>query len=103
MSLPWLTLPTAPDPATPVNATEITYIYHLISKHKVKGLTKDSYTFSKVLVRIGNISKLFNYYDSYAKNLSADIQNWVTSFEEGVVVEKKTKKTKTIEVESTQD
>jgi hypothetical protein len=89
--------------AFPVNATEITYIYHLIAKHKVKGLTKDSYTFSKVLVRIGNISKLFNYYDSYAKNLSTDIQNWVTSFEEGVVVEKKTKKTKTIEVESTQD
>ena len=78
--------------AFPVNATEITYIYHLISKHKVKGLTKDSYTFSKVLVRIGNISKLFNYYDSYAKNLSTDIQNWVTSFEEGVVVEKKSKK-----------
>ena len=89
--------------AFPVNATEITYIYHLISKYKVKGLAKDSYTFSKVLIRIGNISKLFNYYDSYAKNLSTDIQNWVTSFEEGVVVEKKTKKTKTIEVESTQD
>jgi hypothetical protein len=88
--------------AFPVNATEITYIYHLISKHKVKGLTKDSYTFSKVLVRIGNISKLFNYYDTYAKNLSTEIQNWVTSFEEGVVVEKKSKKTKAIEVESTQ-
>lgn len=77
----------------PVNATEITYIYHLISKHKVKGLTKDSYTFSKVLVRIGNISKLFNYYDSYAKNLSTEIQNWVTSFEEGVITETKVKKT----------
>lgn len=88
----------------PVNATEITYIYHLISKHKVKGLTKDSYTFSKVLIRIGNISKLFNYYDSYAKNLSTEIQNWVTSFEEGVVVEqpKKTKSKKT-QVETTQD
>ena len=88
----------------PVNATEITYIYHLISKHKVKGLTKDSYTFSKVLMRIGNISKLFNYYDSYAKNLSTEIQNWVTSFEEGVVVEqpKKTKSKKT-QVETTQD
>ena len=88
--------------AFPVNATEITYIYHLISKHKVKGLTKDSYTFSKVLMRIGTISKLFNYYDSYAKSLSTDIQDWVASFEEGVVVEKKSKKTKAIEVESTQ-
>ena len=77
--------------AFPVNATEITYIYHLISKHKVKGLTKDSYLFSEVLVRIGNISKVFNYYDSYAKSLSTDIQNWVTAFEEGVIVEKKKK------------
>ena len=86
--------------AFPVNATEITYIYHLISKHKVKGLTKDSYTFSKVLMRIGSISKLFNYYDSYAKSLSADIQNWVSSFEEGVIldkIEKKRKVTETVE------
>jgi hypothetical protein len=87
--------------AFPVNATEITYIYHLISKHKVKGLTKDSYTFSKVLVRIGNISKLFNYYDSYAKSLSTDIQDWVTSFEEGVVVEKITKKKKAETIDAT--
>ena len=86
--------------AFPVNATEITYIYHLISKHKVKGLTKDSYLFSEVLVRIGNISKVFNYYDTYAKNLSTDIQNWVTSFEEGVVVEKKKKSSKTEEVDA---
>ena len=85
--------------AFPVNATEITYIYHLISKHKVKGLTKDSYLFSEVLVRIGNISKVFNYYDTYAKNLSTDIQNWVTAFEEGVVVEKK-KKPKAEEAEA---
>jgi hypothetical protein len=83
--------------AFPVNATEITYIYHLISKHKVKGLTKDSYLFSEVLVRIGSISKVFNYYDTYAKNLSTDIQNWVTAFEEGVIVEKRTKKSQDID------
>jgi hypothetical protein len=86
--------------AFPVNATEITYIYHLISKHKVKGLTKDSYTFSKVLMRIGTISKLFNYYDSYAKSLSTDIQDWVASFEEGIIaegVEKKKRKSETVE------
>lgn len=85
--------------AFPVNATEITYIYHLISKHKVKGLTKDSYLFSEVLVRIGNISKVFNYYDTYAKNMSTDIQNWVTAFEDGVIVEKK-KKAKVEEAEA---
>jgi hypothetical protein len=74
--------------STPVNATEITYIYHLISKYKVKGLTKESYLFSEILIKIGDISKLFNYYDAVGKNLSTDIQNWVTSFEEGVDYEK---------------
>lgn len=73
----------------PVNATEITYVYHLISKHKVKGLTKDAYLFSEILIRIGNISKLFNYYDTCGKNLSSDVQNWVSTFEEGVSFEGK--------------
>lgn len=73
----------------PVDATEITYIYHLISKHKVKGLSKDSYTFANILKRIGDISKVFNYYDTAAKNLTGDIQNWVTSFEDGVSIEQK--------------
>lgn len=70
-----------------VNTTEITYIYHLISKHKVKGLTKDSYTFAQILRRIGDISKVFNYYDTAAKNLSGEIQDWVSTFEDGVYKE----------------
>lgn len=70
-----------------VDATEITYIYHLISKHKVKGLSKDSYTFANILKRIGDISKVFNYYDTAAKNLTGEIQNWVAAFEEGVTLE----------------
>lgn len=67
-----------------VNATEITYIYHLISGHKVKGLSKDAYLFSQILYRIGGISKMINYYDAAHKNLSGDIQNWVLTFEDGV-------------------
>lgn len=70
-----------------VNATEITYIYHLISNHKVKGLSKDAYTFSQVLIRIGDISKVFNYYDTAGKNLSKEIQDWVALFEDGVTRE----------------
>ena len=69
-----------------VNATEITYIYHLIATHKVKGLTKSAYLFAQILRRIGDISKVFNYYDTTAKNLSTEIQDWVVSFEEGVSV-----------------
>lgn len=85
----------------PVDATEITYVYHLISPYKVKGLTKEAYMFSQVLRRIGSISKVFNYYDTYGKNLSVDIQNWVTSFEEGVTVEPRKKKTKEEATEAT--
>jgi hypothetical protein len=72
-----------------VNATEITYIYHLIAEHKVKGLTKDTYTFSEILKRIGAVSKVFNYYDTIGKNLAADIQDWVACFDENVSVEPK--------------
>lgn len=68
----------------PVNTTEITYIYHLISKHTVKGLTRDSYTFTQILKRIGDISKVFNYYDATAKSLATDVQDWVALFEDGV-------------------
>jgi hypothetical protein len=67
-----------------VDATELTYIYHLISEHKVVGLNKDTYTFSEILKRIGSVSKVFNYYDTIGKNLAADIQDWVALFDEGV-------------------
>lgn len=70
-----------------VNATEITYIYHLISKHTVKGLSKQSFLFAEILMKIGEISKVFNYYETSSKNLSGDIQDWVTCFEEGVTRE----------------
>lgn len=70
-----------------VNATEITYIYHLIAEHKVKGLTKDTYTFSEILKRIGAVSKVFNYYDTIGKNLAADIQDWVACFDDNVTME----------------
>jgi hypothetical protein len=71
----------------PVDATEITYIYHLISKHKIKGLTRDAYTFANILKRIGSISKIFNYYDNTGKDLSKDIQDWVSTFDNNVTIE----------------
>lgn len=63
------------------DATEVTYMYHLIAKHKIKGLTKDSYLFAQILRKIGDISKIINFYDTAAKNLSKEIQEWVASFE----------------------
>jgi hypothetical protein len=70
-----------------VNTTEITYIYHLISKHKVKGLGHGSRNFAKILIKIGDISKLINYYDQTAKDLATDIQNWVASFDDNISIE----------------
>jgi len=63
------------------DATDITYMYHLIAKHKVKGLTENTYLFAEILKKIGDISKIINYYDTAAKNLSSEIQKWVASFE----------------------
>ena len=74
-----------------VDATEITYIYHLIAEHKVKGLTKDTYTFSEILKRIGAVSKVFNYYNTIGKNVSTDVLDWVACFEEGVTQEVRSK------------
>ncbi len=68
----------------PVNATEITYIYHLISKHKEKGLTDRTYRFAEILRRIGEISKIVSYYDNIAKTLSKEIQQWVSLFEDPI-------------------
>jgi hypothetical protein len=76
-----------------VDATEITYIYHLIAEHKVKGLTKDTYTFSEILKRIGSVSKVFNYYDTIGKNVATDVLDWVACFEEGVSKEVRSNQT----------
>ena len=70
-----------------VNPTELTYIYHLISKHTVKGITKATYNFANILRRIGEVSKLFNFYDNKAKYYSEFIVTWVTAFEDGVTLD----------------
>lgn len=80
------------------NPTEITYIYHLISKYTVKGIVNDTYRFAEVLTRIADVSRIINYYDTMAKNLASEITDWVSSFEEGVQVENKKPKNKSKEV-----
>jgi len=58
------------------------YIDHLISTVKVKGLTEESYLFGQVLRKTKEIMKVINFYDGHAKNLSKDIQEWVSNFEQ---------------------
>lgn len=71
------------------DATEITYMYHLISTFKPKGLTADTYLFAEILRKIGFISKIVGYYDNHAKALNKDIQDWCATFEEGVYIDGK--------------
>jgi len=65
-----------------LDATEATYLYHLLATLKMKGLTEETYIFAEILKRIAEISKIVSYYDTHAKNLSKIIQEWVASFDE---------------------
>ena len=67
--------------------TEITYLYHLISKHKVKGLTDDSYSFANVLRRIGEVSKIINYYDTTMKGLVSELTTWIVGLGGGELLD----------------
>lgn len=64
-----------------LTATEVTYLYHLLSQHKVKGLGKAAFTFAIIIRRIGEISKIFDYYNNVTKDLSKDITDWIASFD----------------------
>ncbi len=70
-----------------ITATELTYIYHLIAKHTVKGLSKQAYTFAQILSKIGELSKIFNYYETANKNSVDDISHWAFQFDESVQIE----------------
>lgn len=74
--------------ALELSATEVTYVYHLISKHKVKGLTSDSFNFMEILLLIGKVSKIFDYYNVMLENISTDIKDWVVLFDEGITSDK---------------
>lgn len=80
------------------NPTEVTYIYHLISKYTVRGVVNETYRFAEVLTRIADVSRIINYYDTMAKNLASEITDWVASFEDGVQVENKKSKKQSKEV-----
>ena len=45
--------------------------------------------FAEILRKIGFISKVISYYDTNAKSLNKDIQDWAATFEEGVYIEGK--------------
>lgn len=85
-----------------VTATELTYIYHLIQNYKIKGLSKEAYVFSKLLVRIGEVSKVINYYDAIAKRLPEDIQQWALRMDASDVIKGESLPVTSIEFDDTE-
>jgi hypothetical protein len=69
---------------TPINfkitANDVTYLYHLISTNKVKGLTKQTYCFAEILRKIGALSKVINHYDGLSKDYWTMIADWTASY-----------------------
>ncbi len=59
--------------------TELTYLYHIISTYKVKGLRDESHHFVNVLRRIGDMSKIIKYYDTYKEDLTSKLTNWAAN------------------------
>lgn len=66
------------------DATEINYIYHLITKHKMNGLTVQAYRFAEVIKSMLKVLQIVSYYDNHVKSLQSDIQKWVAFFEENM-------------------
>lgn len=64
-----------------IPAIDMEYIWALISPHKVKGLSKDTYLFAQVIQRMMELRSISMYYDSEGKRLGKSIQEWVASFE----------------------
>lgn len=58
-------------------ALDLTYLYHVLAKHTVKGLQKQAYTFADILMAIAKTSKVFDYYKSEVENAMKMVQQWM--------------------------
>lgn len=70
-----------------MNPIDIHYLYHIISKQTVKGLSTQAYNFAEIIKRIALSSNIFNHYKQNFDNISKAIQLWVASLDEGMVID----------------
>ena len=69
-----------------MTTVDIHYLYQLLSKHTVRGLSKESYYFAEIIKRIAMASKVFNYYKETFANIAKSVQLWVASLDKGVTI-----------------
>ena len=60
-------------------ASDLTYIYHLISQYKPIGLKKSTYIFAEVLRKIGLSSKMFQYYKAKYERLKSVMEYYIVN------------------------
>ncbi len=67
--------------AFPLDINEITRISHLTGLHTIQGLDKKADNFANIIKKIGDISKIFDIYNSKGQQLSEQGGNWLQGFE----------------------
>ncbi|NPV12787.1 MAG: hypothetical protein HPY57_13450 [Ignavibacteria bacterium] len=64
-----------------IDIKNVVMLYHFLSKHTVKGLDKEFYTFATVLQKIADINKLYNAYNVLKERLNTDFRIWTGAME----------------------
>lgn len=62
-----------------ISVNSLILLYHFVSKNKVKGLTREFYTYKSLLSKIAERMKLFNAYNTVMTRLSSDFIGWTTA------------------------
>jgi len=62
--------------STTININHLVVLYHLFSKHKIKGIGNDYENFKSILRKIGERTKLYNAYTTIVERLSSQFMVW---------------------------
>ena len=65
-----------------MDITEITRISHLCGLVQINGLDEKADIYANLTKKIGDISKIFDIYNSKGKDLSEEGGNWIQGFEQ---------------------
>ena len=72
----------SPVEAFSLDINEITRISHLTGLYTIQGLDKKADTYANIIKKIGDISKIFEIYNSKGQTLSEEGGNWIQGFEQ---------------------
>jgi hypothetical protein len=71
------------------------YLYHYLSKNKVKGIGEEFWKLKNILLKIGEGTKLYNSYQVLVERLSRDFTNWSTALD-AMIEERKAAKAENV-------